>query len=291
MTVPTVDQVFRNQMIAKMKAQHVPISPDVEQAMLLVPRHKFAHWLSLEEAYALAAHLLPGVSESTMSTISHPSAVALMLEPLELKPGHRVLEIGAGTGYNAALIAQIVGLTGSVTTVDIEPFVVAGAKTNLRSTGFERIHVILGDGSLGCKDHAPYDRITATVGVWEVPLDWFDQLEANGRMTIPLHLFGDSFDHEYVVLEHQGNHLAGYQDFGLKMVKMRGGIGAHPEQPESSSEFPNVIPKHVNLKVYKKTDPEAPDPQQLEINENHARIVLEKQQTVAEVDIEILLEK
>jgi protein-L-isoaspartate(D-aspartate) O-methyltransferase len=288
MTVPTVDQVFRNQMIAKMKAQNVPISPDVEQAMLLVPRHKFAHWLSLEQAYALEAHRLPGVSEATMSTISHPSAVALMLEPLELKPGHRVLEIGAGTGYNAALIAQIVGLTGSVTTVDIEPFIVAGAKTNLRSTGFERIHVILGDGSLGCKDHAPYDRMTATVGVWEIPLNWFDQLATNGRMAIPLHLFGDSFDHDYVVLEHQGNHLAGYQDVGLRMVKMRGGIGAHPEQIESSSEFPNVMPKQVNLKVYKKTDPEAPKPQQLEINGNHARIVLEKQQTVVAVDIEIV---
>jgi protein-L-isoaspartate(D-aspartate) O-methyltransferase len=288
MTAPTVDQIFHNQMIAKMKAQNVPISPDVEQAMLLVPRHKFAHWLSLEKAYALEAHPLPGVSESTMSTISHPSAVALMLEPLELKPGHRVLEIGAGTGYNAALIAQIVGLTGSVTTVDIEPFIVAGAKTNLRSTGFEGIHVILGDGSLGCKDHAPYDRITATVGVWEIPLNWFDQLATNGRMAIPLHLFGDSFDHEYVVLEPQGNHLAGYQNVGLRMVKMRGGIGAHPEPIESSSEFPNVTPKQVNLKVYKKNDPEAPDQQQLDINGSHARIVLEKQQTVVEVDIEIV---
>jgi protein-L-isoaspartate(D-aspartate) O-methyltransferase len=288
MPAPTEDQVFRNQMVAKIKAQNLQLKPDVEQAMLVVPRHKFAHWLSLEQAYALAAHSLPGVSAETMSTISHPSAVALMLEPLELQPGHRVLEIGAGTGYNAALIAQIVGLTGCVTTVDIEAFIVAGAKTNLRSTGFERVKVILGDGSLGYKDHAPYDRITATVGVWEIPLEWFEQLEPNGRIAIPLHLFGDSSDHDYVVLEHQGNHLAGYQDIGLRMVKMRGGTGAHPSVPETiTSDFPKVTPKHVNLKVYKKTDPEAPNPQQLEINGNHARIVLEKKQTVVDLDIEI----
>jgi protein-L-isoaspartate(D-aspartate) O-methyltransferase len=285
------DQVFRNAMVKKLKLEGYLTNPIVEQAMLFVPRHQFAHWLTLERAHDFAAHPLPGTTEQTMSTISNPNAVAVMLEPLELQAGHRVLEIGAGSGYNAALIAQIVGGSGRVTTVDIEDFVVQTAQANLAATGFDRVEVILGDGGLGYASNAPYDRITATVGAWEIPLEWFDQLAPHGRIAAPLHLSGDPSDHEYVVLEHQGDHLAGHVTYDLGMVLMRGGAGAHPENPEPKTPGgPSVMPKHIKLKVFKKSDPDAPKPQPLEVHGDRARKVLEKKLTVIDLDIEVDLE-
>jgi protein-L-isoaspartate(D-aspartate) O-methyltransferase len=280
-----VDQVLRSQMLAKIRAEGVEVNDAIEQALLTVPRHKFAHWLSLEQAYSLSAQPLPGVNAETMSTISHPSAVALMLKPLELKPGQRVLEIGAGTGYNAALIAQIVGLSGQVTTVDIEPFIVAGAKANLRETGFDRIKVILGEGGLGYPDNAPYDRIVATVGVWEIPISWFEQLAPSGRIAAPLHLFGESHQHEYVILEHQGNQLAGHLDIGLNMVKMRGKIGGHPSDSVGLTlDFPKQTPKQISLKVFQRSDLNAPKPIDFKFDGQHANMVLEKQKTLIELN-------
>jgi protein-L-isoaspartate(D-aspartate) O-methyltransferase len=282
------DQVLRNAMLERIKAKGFVFGQNVEQAMLSVPRHKFAHWLSLEQAHALGAFPLPGTTAETMSTISSPDAVAVMLEPLELQPGHHVLEIGAGSGYNAALIAQIVGESGHVTTVDIEDFIVQTARANLATTGFERVEVILGDGGLGYAPRAPYDRITATVGAWEIPFEWFDQLAPHGRIAAPLHLSGDPSDHDYVVLEHEGNHLSGHVTYDLAMVLMRGGAGAHPETPEAKTPGgPSVVPKHINLKVFKKSDPEAPKPQPLEVHGDRARKVLEKKLTVIELDIEV----
>ena len=288
---PEPDQVFRNAMVKKLKAEGYLTNAIVERAMLTVPRHRFAHWLTLEQAHDFAAHLLPGTTETTTSTISNPNAVAVMLEPLELQPGHRVLEIGAGSGYNAALIAQIVGESGHVTTVDIEDFIVQTARANLAATGFERVEVILGDGGLGHAPRAPYDRITATVGAWEIPLEWFDQLAPHGRIAAPLHLSGDPSDHDYVVLEHEGNHLAGHVTVDLAMVLMRGGAGAHPEKPEAKIPGgPSVMPKHIRLKIFKKSDPEAPQPRPLEVHGDVARKVLEKKLTVIELDIEVDLE-
>jgi protein-L-isoaspartate(D-aspartate) O-methyltransferase len=279
-----VDQMLRNQMLAKIQAEGVQVSETIEHAFLTVPRHKFAHWLSLEQAYSLSAHVLPGVNVETMSTISHPSAVALMLKPLELKSHHRVLEIGAGTGYNAALIAQIVGTSGQVTTVDIEPFLVAGAKANLRATGFDRVKVILGDGGMGYADNAPYDRIIATVGIWEIPISWFEQLAPGGRIAAPLHLFGGSHQHEYAILEHQNNHLAGYLDIGLNMVKMRGKMGGHPKDSGGSiAEFPKQTPKQINLKVYQKSDLNAPIPMNFKFDDENANMVIEKEKTLIEL--------
>lgn len=280
-----VDQMLRNQMLAKIKAEGVQVNETIEQALLTVPRHKFAHWLSLEQAYSLSAHPLPGVNSETMSTISHPTAVALMLKPLDLERGHRVLEIGAGTGYNAALTALIVGTSGQVTTVDIEPFVVAGAKVNLRETGFDRVKVILGDGGLGYPDNAAYDRILATVGVWEIPVAWFEQLAPGGRIAAPLHLFGESHQHDYVILEHQNTHLAGHLDIGLNMVKMRGNMGGHPSDSVGSiSDFPKQMPKQTTLKVYQKSDLNAPKPRDFQLDGKHGNMVLEKQKTLIELD-------
>ncbi len=276
---------FRAAMVEKLKAQQDLTDLKIERAMRAVPRHTFGHWLSLETVYGRGAHPLPGATAATMSTISDPAAVAIMLEPLELQPGQRVLEIGAGTGYNAALIAELVGASGRVTTVDIEPYVVAAAKTNLRATGFERVEVILGDGGFGFARNAPYDRITATVGLWEIPLEWFGQLADGGRIVAPLHLYGQPYEHVYVRLEAEGEHLSGKAVNWLNMVLMRGGAGSHPESVSAVLSEIEVQPVSIAIKVYRRDDPEAPQPHPLEIHGNRASWVLERERTLVALEM------
>jgi len=120
------------------------------------------------------------------SSTSQPTLVAQMLELLELAPGQRVLEIGAGTGYNAALVQEIVGEEGQVTTIDIQEEVVAQTRRLLRQAGFGRIEVLAKDGAQGHPENAPYDRIIATVGCPDISLCWAEQLADSGFMLIPL---------------------------------------------------------------------------------------------------------
>ena len=278
---------FRDNMVEQLKTKGFITDSRVEHAMRTVPRHRFGHWLSLETIHGRGAHPLPGATDATMSTISDPAAVAIMLEPLELQRGQRVLEIGAGTGYNAALIAELVGETGQVTAVDIEPYVVAAAKTNLQATGYGRVEVILGDGGFGFAKNAPYDCITATVGLWEIPLEWFAQLAHGGRIAAPVHISGEPLEHVYIALKMDGGHLTGRVTSFLNMVLMRGAAGAHPAMPTQSPSAEGVIPKTIRVKIYRRNDPNAPAPQALEVTEGRATKVIEKTNTVIALEIEV----
>ncbi|MEU0936269.1 methyltransferase domain-containing protein [Embleya sp. NPDC005971] len=102
------------------------------------------------------------------SSLSCTSVVADTLDSLDLAPGHRVLELGTGTGWNAALIAHHVGPTGSVTSVEVDPALAARATTTLNGAGID-VDVRVGDGTKGCPDNAPYQRIIATYAVDRVP--------------------------------------------------------------------------------------------------------------------------
>jgi protein-L-isoaspartate(D-aspartate) O-methyltransferase len=120
------------------------------------------------------------------SSTSQPTLVANMLELLELKSGMNVLEIGAGTGHNAALMQEIVGETGQVTTLDIQEDVVEQTGRLLKAAGYGKIRVIAKDGALGHPENAPYDRIVATVGCPDISFRWAEQLPEDGFMLIPL---------------------------------------------------------------------------------------------------------
>jgi len=128
------------------------------------------------------------------SSTSQPTLVAQMLELLELAPGQRVLEIGAGTGYNAALMQEIVGDAGHVTTIDIQEDVVAQTRRLLRAAGYGRIEVIARDGALGEPENGPYDRIIATVGCPDISPTWVDQLAEGGFMLVPLQHGAEGFN-------------------------------------------------------------------------------------------------
>ena len=166
-------------------------SPAVESAFHSVPRHLFLPGVRLEQAYANQA--VPtkfGEHGAAISASSEPAVMAMMLEQLALGPGMRVLEIGAGTGFNAALIARIVGEQGSVTALDIDEDIVVAARSHLDLAGFEQVRVIHADGRCGWPGEAPYDRIVLSVGSDDIEPPWLEQLAPNGLLLLPLNLIG-----------------------------------------------------------------------------------------------------
>jgi protein-L-isoaspartate(D-aspartate) O-methyltransferase len=166
-------------------------SPSVEAAFRAVSRHLFLPNEPIERAYADDAIPTKVSGGAAISSASQPAIVAIMLEQLELRPGHRVLEIGAGTGYNAALMAHIVGESGQVVTVDIDDDLVAGAREHLSAAGYPQVEVVHGDGAYGYPDAAPYDRIVLTVAASDLAPAWSEQLAADGRLLLPLRVKGD----------------------------------------------------------------------------------------------------
>jgi protein-L-isoaspartate(D-aspartate) O-methyltransferase len=123
--------------------------------------------------------------QATSST-SQPSLVAEMLELLDLRPGMRVLEIGAGTGYNAALLAEILGDQSLVTSVDIDEGVVDQTRRLLAASGYGDITVLLGDGASGAAERGPFDRVVATIGCTDLAPAWIEQLAPGGVALVPL---------------------------------------------------------------------------------------------------------
>ncbi|WP_199551891.1 methyltransferase domain-containing protein [Streptomyces sp. N35] len=119
-----------------------------------------------------------------VSSSSQPSLMAKMLAELDVRDGQSVLEIGAGTGYNAALLAHRLG-DGLVTTVDLEPEITEAARRHLARAGY-RPAVVTGDGARGCAARAPYDRIIATCTMSTIPRPWLDQCRPGARILAPL---------------------------------------------------------------------------------------------------------
>lgn len=166
-------------------------TPEVEAAFRGVLRHRFLPGRPLEEVYS--DRVIPTKQDQEgqwISSSSQPAIMAIMLEQLGLEPGHKVLEIGAGTGYNAALMSHIVGEAGRVITVDIDEDIVEAAREHLTVAGFEQVQVICADGGYGYADAAPYDRIILTVGAPDITPAWLNQLKPNGRIVLPLMLKG-----------------------------------------------------------------------------------------------------
>jgi protein-L-isoaspartate(D-aspartate) O-methyltransferase len=173
-------------LIEKLKRDGSIRTPRVEAAFRAVPRHLFLPGVPWEQVYSDEAIATKHQDGLAISSSSQPAIMAIMLEQLELEPGHRVLEIGAGTGYNAALMAQIVGETGRVITIDIDEDLAAGARERLATAGFGQVQVICGDGAYGYEIGAPYDRIILTVAAGDITPAWREQLKPRGRFLLPL---------------------------------------------------------------------------------------------------------
>ena len=119
-------------------------------------------------------------------TISQPFTVAFMTEALEPKPGQKILEIGTGSGYQAAILAKIVGEKGKVITIERIPELAEFAKENLKKYNITNVEIIVGDGSLGFEKEAPYDRIIVTGAFPQIPNHLLNQLKEEGIIVVPV---------------------------------------------------------------------------------------------------------
>ncbi|MFE3328998.1 methyltransferase, FxLD system [Streptomyces sp. NPDC059176] len=187
---PTAEQL-RNALVDQIRQEGHAANPAAEAALRTVPRHLFVPDASLQEAYAnQPVHVKYDTDGTSISCASQPAVVALMLDQLDAQPGERILELGAGTGYNAALIAHVVGETGHVTTIDVDDDLVDGARAHLAAAGYMNVEALTRDGAVGYADGAPYNRIIATVGAHGIPHAWLDQLAPGGRLVVPQRIKG-----------------------------------------------------------------------------------------------------
>lgn len=203
------------------------LADDVADAMTVVPRHVFVPEVSQSEAYGSGAVVTHRDAQGVpTSSASAPGTVAGMLEQAQVRTGQRVLEVGAGTGYNAALLAHLVGPSGSVTTIEYDAEVAEAARTHLAAYGADRVRVVTGDGTLGAAEDGPFDRILVTAGAWDVAPAWIDQLAPDGRVVLPLRLRGLT---RVVAFERNGAGLRSVSVVEDGFIPMKG-IGAMPEK-------------------------------------------------------------
>jgi protein-L-isoaspartate(D-aspartate) O-methyltransferase len=177
-------------MVAHLRARSGLTDPRVAAVLGRVPRHVFLPRADLAEAYADQAIVTRYRDGWPVSSASQPAMVAAMLEQLRLTDGGSVLEIGAGTGYNAALLSALVGPSGRVVTIDIDPEVAEEARSHLAAAGAGNVEVICGDGAQGWPGRAPYDGIIVTAGASDLAPAWASQLTPSGRLVVPLSIRG-----------------------------------------------------------------------------------------------------
>ena len=154
------------------------LPPRLREAFLQVPRHVF-----VPAQIAGAAYQDTPLPLGFDKTVSQPFIGALMLDLLDVEPGQRVLEVGTGLGYQAAVLAQ---LGAEVWTVEIVEEFASAATIRLGALGYANVTIRVGDGSRGWSDHAPFDRILVTAAANELPTALTEQLKAGGRMVIPI---------------------------------------------------------------------------------------------------------
>ncbi|MDD1743312.1 MAG: protein-L-isoaspartate(D-aspartate) O-methyltransferase [Methanomassiliicoccales archaeon] len=172
----------RKLMVRRLMDEGVISSDRVARAMEAVERHLFLPAKLVDEAY-IDTPLQIGEGQ----TISAPHMVAMMAEGLDLKPGLKVLEVGGGSGYHAAVMAELVKPDGRVYSMERIPSLAEGARRNLKAAGYDSmVEVIVGDGTKGLPEHAPFDRISIAAAAPYVPEPLKQQLADEGMMLIPV---------------------------------------------------------------------------------------------------------
>jgi protein-L-isoaspartate(D-aspartate) O-methyltransferase len=215
---------LRDDMVGELVDDGVITSAAVEAAMRVVPRHLFTPDAGLDEAYRPYDSLVTirDAQGRALSSVSAPQLQAFMLEQAGIEPGMRVLEVGSG-GYNAALLAELAGPGGEVTTMDIDPQVTSRARRLLTLAGYPRVAVVLADAEDGVPSRAPFDRILVTAGAWDVPPAWMAQLAEDGRLLVPLRIRGLT---RTLTFAKDGDHLVSRSSRLFGFVPLQG-AGAH----------------------------------------------------------------
>lgn len=151
----------------------------------------------------------------------------MLLDELDVRRGDHVLEVGAGTGYNAALLAHLVGEDGHVTAIDVDADIVEHARERLAAAGVDTVDIVLGDGARGYQPSALYDRIVASVGAYGTPDSWLSQLSPTGRLVIPLRIRG-SVSRSIAFERASGGAWRSVDHAMCGFVPLRGGIADDP---------------------------------------------------------------
>ncbi|MCD4845204.1 MAG: protein-L-isoaspartate O-methyltransferase [Methanosarcinales archaeon] len=186
----------RTRLIQNLRSREKEISNRVLDAMEQVPRHLFIPEKERKNAYA--DHPL---SIGSGQTISAPHMVAIMCSLLDLRPGQKVLEVGCGMGYHAAVMAQLIRPGGHVYAVERIEVLGKSAKKNLLESGIEDVTVVIEDGSQGLPRQAPFDRISVACTAPEIPDILIEQLTSGGKMVIPV---GQYMQELYLVTRSNG---------------------------------------------------------------------------------------
>jgi protein-L-isoaspartate(D-aspartate) O-methyltransferase len=170
----------RKDLVMHLKKQGYIKSSSVEKAFLKIPREQFISSIQKKHAYD-DTPLRIGKGQ----TISAPHMVAIMCEALDIRPNQKILEIGAGSGYHAAIVSQIVGKNGYVFSIERIESLAEQAINNLQKVGIENVTVKIGDGSIGLHDFAPFDRIYITCAAPKLPPPLIDQVVDSGKILVP----------------------------------------------------------------------------------------------------------
>jgi protein-L-isoaspartate(D-aspartate) O-methyltransferase len=210
----------RARLVESLKRRGYISTISVEAAMLRVPREEF-----LPESIRDDAYVDTPLPIGDRQTVSAPHMVAIMVEHLDLRPGMKVLEIGAGSGYHAAVCAEIVGQEGHIYTVERISSLSSFAEANLKKTGYASVvTVIFGDGTKGLPEHAPYDRIFVAAGAPYIPPPLTEQIAEGGRLLVPV---GGRFYQDLIRIEKRGAELKKESLGGCVFVPLIGEHGYH----------------------------------------------------------------
>lgn len=263
---------YQRQLLEQAKSIYyeTPLSEATQRAYLGTPRHKFVRryrrwgvkeWGEVNDAnleehlatiYADGALVLFGDEDSDVpSTISQPSFVLRMLDMLQLEPGQRVFELGAGSGWNAALIGHLVGPEGRVYSLELIPEMAQAAAATMETLGIENVNVIEGDGGEAYAAGAPYDRAIFTAGAYDLPRPFFDQIKEGGLLLIVIKSGGGG--DTLFLLQKRHDHFESLEGLPCGFVQMRGKYqldDLKPVELETLPEWPELQSKPVNKRSF-----------------------------------------
>jgi len=209
----------RKHLVTRLIQEKYIQSKNVEQAFLTVPREEF-----LPSSMKKYAYIDSPLDIGKGQTISAPHMVAIMCEELDVNKGQKILEIGTGSGYHAAVVAQLVGTTGHVYTIERFDDLAQHAQEALTHTGITNVTVEVGDGSCGLVRYQPYDRIYLTCAAPSIPQPLLDQLNDPGKILIPI---GDLYCELTLLEKNKGKTTTEYLG-GCVFVPLVGRYGYAP---------------------------------------------------------------
>jgi protein-L-isoaspartate(D-aspartate) O-methyltransferase len=219
--------------------REAPISEEAKQAYLATPRHCFItryrewgtkEWQVVKPAdltehiptlYADRPLILFGDDDQDIpSAVSQPSLVLRMLDLLQLKPGHKVFELGTGSGWNAALMGHMVGPEGLVVSLEIIPELAQSGRETIESSGISNVRILAGDGAEGYQDLAPYDRAVFTAGAFDLPHYFYEQLREEGLLLVVIKAEGGG--DSLFLLRKTDDHFESVESYPCGFVQLRG---------------------------------------------------------------------